>query len=185
MKYSIGYQLPDEYDSTVSICEDYKDSISSVYFSFGSEPSGRLPLFAPSDSEGNLIKEFQLEELKKINRMGIALTLLLNANCYGEGAVSGRFRKHITELAGFLKSEVNISGVTTTSPFAAEAIKSEFGDSLYVCASVNMRIDNVNTMRQLSACFDGFYIRKELNRNFDMIGSMNSWCKDNGKRIHR
>ena len=51
MKFTIGYQLPDEYDSTLEICRDYRDSISGVYFSYGSEPSGRLPLYAEEDED--------------------------------------------------------------------------------------------------------------------------------------
>lgn len=184
MKYSIGYQLPDEYDSTLDICNDYKDNISSVYSSFGSEPSGRLPLFASTDENADMIKDYQLQELKEIRNLGINLTLLLNANCYGDEAISSGFKKHIIDLVGFLKSEVDITGVTTTSPFIAEALQSEFGDTLYVCASVNMRIDNIVTMRQLSKYFDGFYIRKELNRNFDKIHELHSWCEENGKHIH-
>ena len=184
MKYSIGYQLPDELDSVVSICEDYKDSISSVYFSYGAEPSGRLPLYSLANKDAEAIKKIQLDELKKINSMGISLTLLLNANCYGEEASSEELKKHVTELAVFLKSEVNISAVTTASPFIAEALKDEFGNSLHICASVNMRIDSINTMRQLSDCFDGFYIRKEINRNMGLIRDMYSWCRDNGKKLN-
>ena len=183
MKYTIGYQLPDEYDSTLSICKDYKENISGVYFSYGSEPSGRLPLFFSGDEDEDEIKKFQLEELKAINSLGIPLSLLLNANCYGEEAVSDGFKEHILTLVRFLKNEVNISAVTTTSPFVAETLKNEFGDSLYICASVNMRVDNINTMRQLSDSFDGFYIRKELNRNLEGIKQLHSWCSENGKKL--
>ena len=63
---------------------------------------------------------------------------MLNANCYGEEASSEELKKHVTELAVFLKSEVNISAVTTASPFIAEALKDEFGNSLHICASVNV-----------------------------------------------
>lgn len=184
MKFSIGYQLPDEYDSTLEICRDYKDSISGVYFSYGEEPSGRLPLFASGDVDAREIKAYQLRELKEICGLGIPLTLLFNANCYGESAVSKELKDHVTELVGYLKNELDIQSVTTTSPFIASVLKKRFGDSLYVCASVNMRVDSINTMHQLSEYFDGFYLRKEINRIFGMIESMHSWCKNNGKRIH-
>ncbi len=184
MKFSIGYQLPDEYDSTLEICRDYKDSISGVYFSYGEEPSGRLPLFASGDVDAHDIKAYQLRELKEICGLGIPLTLLFNANCYGESAASKDLKDHVTELVGYLKNELDIKSVTTTSPFIASVLKKSFGDSLHICASVNMRVDSINTMCQLSEYFDGFYIRKEINRDLKKIESMYSWCKDNGKSIH-
>jgi len=184
MKFSIGYQLPDEYDSTFEICRDYRDSISGVYFSYGEEPSGRLPLFASDDADAHEIKDYQLRELREICDLGIPLTLLFNANCYGESAASKELKDHVTELVGYLKNELDIKSVTTTSPFIASVLKNSFGDSLHICASVNMRVDSINTMCQLSEYFDGFYIRKEINRDLKKIQSMYSWCKDNGKSIH-
>lgn len=184
MKFTIGYQLPDEYDSTLEICRDYRDSISGVYFSYGSEPSGRLPLYAEEDEDADEIREHQLYELREISRLGIPLTLLLNAACYGEGGASEDLKRHVTNLVGDLRERLGICGVTTASPFIAETLKEEFGDALYVCASVNMRIDNICTMRQLSAYFDGYYLRKEVNRDLPKIRLLHSWCCENGKGLH-
>ena len=184
MKFTIGYQLPDEYDSTLEICRDYRDSISGVYFSYGSEPSGRLPLYAENDADADKIKEYQLYELREISRLGIPLTLLLNAACYGEGGASKNLKSHVVNLVGFLREELGICAVTTASPFIAESLKEQFGDTLYLCASVNMRIDNISTMRQLSAYFDGYYLRKEVNRDLAKIRLLSSWCRDNGKGLH-
>ena len=66
MKYSIGYQLPDEYDSTYKICRDYAGKVSEVFFSWGSEASGRLPPGTKDESEE--IESIQLEELKEIKK---------------------------------------------------------------------------------------------------------------------
>lgn len=184
MRYSIGYQLPDEYDSTVDICRDYRKNISDVYFSWGSEASGRLPLCDSSGADADVIEQIQLQELKEIRDLGITLTLLLNANCYGEQAISKQLRDRVSNLVGYLKKEIDITNITTTSPFIAEVIRKDFGDSVRIRASVNMRVDNIYTMKQLSGYFDGFYMRKECNRDFSAIESLTEWCNNNGKTLH-
>ena len=50
MKYSIGYQLPDEYDSTSELVQDYHEHISSVYFSAPGHASARS-VIAEKDTE--------------------------------------------------------------------------------------------------------------------------------------
>ena len=116
MKYSIGYQLPDEYESTYELCRDFKDSVSDVYFSWANERGGRMPL-CPDDLESvEEICEYQLEELREIRKLGISLTLLFNANCYGEDANSTKLAQKYVDLCEYLKKEADISSVTTTSP---------------------------------------------------------------------
>ena len=56
MKYSIGYQLPDEFDTTLDICKDFDEHISDVFFSFGNEPNGRSPLGREDEKE--IIEKF-------------------------------------------------------------------------------------------------------------------------------
>ncbi|MBE6701230.1 MAG: hypothetical protein E7582_05010 [Ruminococcaceae bacterium] len=181
MKYSIGYRLPCETDSMVKICRDYGKAISNVYFSFASEQSGRLPLCSPDDS--SIVEEIQISELREIKKMGKTLTLLFNAACYGESAVSEKLKERVFALCDKMKEEVDLDGVTTTSPFIAEIIKERFGNSIKVMASVNMRIATVRAMEQLSEMFDGYYVAKECNRNFEMLKELHAWCKNHGKRI--
>ena len=183
MKYSIGYQLPDEYDSTFELCQSYREHISSVYFSFAGEPSGRMPLCSSDEENVKRTGANQIEELKAIKDMGISLTLLLNANCYGEKAVSSELLNKTTALVGMLKKETDISSVTTTSPFIAKIIKREFGNSVKTTASVNMRIGTIAAMEQLSAYFDGFYIKKELNRDLESVKELKKWCDAGGKEL--
>ena len=182
MKYSIGYQLPDDLFSTVDICADHKEHISDVFFAFGNEPSGRAPL--GTDAELEAIEAQQISDLSRIKAMGKKLTLLLNANCYGEGATSKGLRDHIISLCTRLYDSLRIDAVTVASPFVAEVIKCEFGSALKVKASVNMRVGSVNAMRQLSPYFDGFYLKKELNRSFAAIESLKSWCDGHGKELY-
>ena len=184
MKYSIGYQLPDEYFSVYELCRNYSEKVSDVYFSFSAEPSGRFSLSGSDEKEAEEIKELQLEELSEIKKLGKTLTLLYNANCYGGGAVSKTLAEHILSLTAFLKKELDIDHITTTSPFIAEVVKREFGDSIKLRASVNMRIGTVAAMEQLSEYFDGFYMQKECNRNFGQIEKLSDWCNKNGKKLH-
>lgn len=165
MKYSIGYQLPDELDTTFDICNDYSEHISSVFFSWGNEPNGRSPL--GTDSEREEIEKIQICELKKIKALGKKLILLLNANCYGEYGASDELKKHITDLVNLLRAELEIDCITTASPFIADILKAKYGDDICIRASVNMRIGSVAAIKQLSSSFDEFYIKKELNRNFE------------------
>lgn len=184
MKYSIGYQLPDEYCSTYELCRDYDEKVSEVYFSFSDEPSGRASLVGETAEETERIRALQLAELKEIKRLGKRLTLLYNANCYGEGATSVNLKNHILKLTDFLKSELEIDAVTTTSPFLAKILKQEYRDDLQLRTSVNMRIGSIQAMEQLSEYFDGFYLKKECNRNFAKIEKLKSWCDLNGKKLH-
>ncbi|MBQ4154194.1 MAG: hypothetical protein IJE01_03220 [Clostridia bacterium] len=184
MKYSIGYQLPDEYFSTLELCNKYVGSVSDVYFAFGSEPSGRFSLCSQNDENIEKIETLQLEELKEVKRLGKTLTLLYNANCYGENATSLQLQRHITKLTGFLKRELDIDNITTTSPVIAKIVKKEFGDSIKIRASVNMRVGSTFAMEQLAENFDGYYLQKEYNRNFEQIKILLKWCKENGKNLH-
>ena len=65
MKYTIGYQLPDGYDSTYSLCCDYREHISGVYFSWANQKGGRMPLCADDEESIKEVSEYQLEELKE------------------------------------------------------------------------------------------------------------------------
>ncbi len=181
MKFSVGYQLPDEYTSFPEICREYSESISDVFFSWGNEPSGRFPLGKVCELTD--IKECQLHELSEIKRLGIKLTLLLNANCYGAESASSVLKNHVISLVTDLKEKLSVDAVTTASPFIAEVLRCEFGSNLKIKASVNMRIGSVKAVRQLTS-FDGFYIKKELNRNFTAIKELKAWCDANGKELY-
>lgn len=183
MKYSIGYQLPDDFDSVAEICRDYDEHISGVYFSWADEKSGRLPLCASQGEALELVRKTQLQELREIKDMGKRLTLLLNANCYGEEAVSNAFSDRILSVCDQLKEQLDIDTITTTSPYLAERIKQHFGDNIQIIASVNMRIGTIKAMEQLSSCFDGFYMAKECNRDLQKIDTLHRWCEANGKKL--
>lgn len=175
MKYSVGYQLPDELDSTFEIVRDYRDHISSVYFSAPGEISARSVVESEARTE-------MLRELKEIRALGISLILLYNANCYGDGAVSSAFRDRIIQMVGLMIDKAGITDITTTSPFVAQVVRREF-PTLRICASVNLWIGTEQAMRFLGDDFDSFYLQREYNRDFKRIARLSDWCAAHGKQL--
>ncbi|MDD5603176.1 MAG: hypothetical protein PHG48_03695 [Eubacteriales bacterium] len=183
MKYAIGYQLPDEYDSLTEIAQDYKEHIAEIYFALPGEASGRSVLGATEGLEmSEAVKIFE-KEIKDIKNMGINLTLLMNANCYGAESVSVAFRKKTQDTIGRMISEFGLDSVTTTSPFVAMSIKEKF-PSMEIRASVNMRVGTVKGMDYLADYFDGYYMQREYNRDFNRLRQLHKWCGDHGKTLH-
>ena len=176
MKYSIGYQLPDEYDSTSELVQDYHEHISSVYFSVPGQASARSVIDVKDT-------QLMLEELAYIRQnLHIPLVLLYNANCYGDIAISDKFEKEIIECVNSMIKHVGISDITTTSPFIAKIVKREFPE-IKICASVNMWIGTEQAMEYLGENFDGFYMQREHNRDFTQIKKLYSWCTQKGKTL--
>ena len=168
--------MPDQYDSMAELAEDYKEHIASVYFSAPGQESARSRIEL-SDEEG------MLEELSYIrNELGIPLVLLYNANCYAEHAVSDEFALKIAHSVDKMISSVGITEVTTTSPFVAKVVKKHF-PNLLVWASVNMWIGTTQAMKYLGDDFDGYYMQREHNRNFERIRQLSDWCKANQKQL--
>lgn len=110
----------------------------------------------------------------------ITLNLLFNANCYGADTQSRFFFNKVGETIDCIKNLYNLKSVTTTSPLIAKFIKSNFSD-IEVRASVNMEIGTVQGMKYLAKYFDSFYMKRELNRDFDSIKILHRWCEENGK----
>ena len=175
MKFSIGYQMPDRDDSIYEIVRDYQDSISSVYFSMAGHASARFAIEAE-------LAEDMLEELRAINGLGVPCTLLYNANCYGDKAISSEFRGEIIAQVGELCKRIDLREITTTSPFVARVIKQEFPE-IRVCASVNMWIGSPQAMDYLGSDFDSYYMQREYNRDFAQIRRLKKWCDEHGKGL--
>ncbi len=174
--FSIGYKLPDERDSTCEIVSDYSDCLSEVYFALPGAASGRATL--PADAETRALFR---EEIREIRKKGVGLVLLLNAACYGTDAVSVQLGREVVKdvesFGGGLKA------VTTTSPFIAGVLKRAFPE-LGIRASVNMSIGTVKAMEYLSDSFDGFYIRRDIQRNIGRVREIRGYCDENGKTLH-
>ena len=170
MKFSVGYQADTAWiDALIA----RRDVLCDVYFAFGAMPSGRM---AVAD-EGR-----QLEDLGRLADAGIALHLLFNANCYGAKSQSRKFFNEVGETIERF-ADGALTGVTTTSPLIARFVKDNF-PQLETRASVNMEIGTTEGMEYLADVFDGFYLKRELNRDMNAVRRMKDWCDRNGKRLY-
>ena len=178
MKFAAGYQPFLAGELFCEMIADYRDKVGEVYFSIPGRPSGRTE----PEADPELLEQlfFELAEIKK---SGIALDLLLNANCYGADAVSEKFERDIAGTLDRLgKADLLPGIVTTTSPFAAHAVRKHF-PGVELRASVNMRLDSTLAMEYLAEEFDSFYIRRDRQRDLETLRRTSEWCRAHGKKL--
>jgi collagenase-like PrtC family protease len=183
MRFSIGYQLPDELDSMAAICKDFREHIAEVYFAWPGEASGRSPVGMTADGVDRQALATMEEELRAISDMGIKLNLLFNAACYGGEALSVALAERVHSLVACLSDSYNLYAITTTSPFIARVAKEHF-DAIDVRASVNMRLGTVKALEYQKDSFDSFYMQREFNRVPERIEKLKVWCDANQKSLH-
>ena len=182
MLFSVGYATRAD-DTLVKEIIDLKDGINEVYFSWGKTPSGRND---QTRSEGLTPWEAiarQVEDIKTLYQAGLKFNLLFNANCYGDRAQARSFFGEVGEIIDYVGGNYSLSSVTTTSPLVAKFVKQNF-PSLDVRASVNMGIGSVLGFEYLADEFDSFYVKRELNRDFNALKSLKEWCDNNGKKMY-
>lgn len=182
MKFSVGLSTRAD-DSFINEIISQKANISEVYFSWGKTPSGRND---QTRSEGLTPWEAQakqISDLKRLNAEGIKFNLLFNANCYGDKAQARSFFEEIGEIVEYVMNTFNLSSVTTTSPLVGKFIKQNFS-GVDVRASVNMGIGSVLGMEYVADVFDSFYVKRELNRDFNALKNLKKWCDANGKKMY-
>ncbi|MFA6713953.1 MAG: hypothetical protein WC082_06635 [Victivallales bacterium] len=177
LKFSVGYYLPDLYKCRETV-EAFSGHIEEVYF----------PWLDLADGRGNSIRcqeeqEQMLDELKAIHKNGIRLNMLLNANCYGEKAISVNFAENLFSAIDNVFTLIGLEAITTTSLFAAQLIKKRYPE-LEIKASVNMGIGTVPGMEYVKNYFDSFYLQRELNRTPHKIKKLKEWCVKNGKKLY-
>ena len=182
MNYSVGYQLRETSDFLESIVRN-KEHIHEVYFSWGDFANGRNSQLRQKNLtpwEAQLKQEAQLRWLSE---QGIKLNLLFNATCYGKDSQSKAFFAKIGETIEYIRENMNLAGITTTSPLIAKFIKENF-EGIDVRASVNMSIGTIEGMEYVSDYFDSFYLKRELNRDFRAIDTLKQWCDAHGKTLY-
>jgi len=160
-----------------------KDSISEVYFSWGTFPSGRNDQTRQAGLTPWEAQARQTEVLSLLAKAGIPLNLLFNANCYGSRAQSRSFFSEIGATVDYIGSHFGLRAVTTTSPLIGKFIKQNF-PTLDVRASVNMGIGTPHGMAYVAAFFDSFYVQREKNRDFTALHALRRWCDQNGKEMY-
>lgn len=159
-----------------------KDHIYEVYFSFGDFPNGRSSQTGGTTLPPPMLMDIQRNALKELSENSIKLNLLFNANCYGKDSQSRVFFNKIGETVDYIKETFGLASVTTTSPLIAKFIKNNFA-SLEVRASVNMEIGTIEGMEYLAEYFDSYYMKRELNRDFEKIIPLKEWCDKSGKQL--
>lgn len=180
MKYSVGYRIMEDNSLTDCIIKN-KGSIDSVYFSWGNFPNGRNS--QPLSLTLWEAMQRQTDDLSVLNKNGIKFNLLFNGNCYGADSLSRDFYSKIGDTCDYIKQKFNLYSVTTTSPLIGKFVKANF-DDVKVISSVNMEIGTAQGMDYVADFFDGYYMKREYNRDFKKIRELSSWCSDNGKTLH-
>lgn len=178
IKFSVGYPCY----TPISFYDNifpYLDSIGEVYFGWSNFSTGR----ATFEKDPRYNQELLISDLKKFNKKGIALNLLLNGNCYGARAISVSLKDEVIDIIKEVTEFVSINSVTVASPYLAHIVKTNFPD-IDVRASVNMWIDGVGGMSQCKDIFDSFYVKRDYNYCINEIKEEKLWCEENGKRLY-
>jgi len=182
---SVGYQLPEPgEESVVEAVRALRESVGEVYFAWIGHPSGRSPIgvehgVPSADAQARLERD-----LAALRAMGVALDLLFNANCYGDLSLSRELETEVNAVLDRLDAVAGgADAVTTTSPAVACMVKRR-RPGMEVRASVNMRIGSVQGMEYLADLFDGFYVRRDLNRDLGRLAELKEWADGKGKRLY-
>ena len=173
MKYSIGYQLAErDEEPFFNLIAEHAAAIAELYFAPPGMRSGRSPVGGGAGDA-----ERMREEIEAFRSEGVKLNLLFNANCYAGGAMSEELKRTVlTTVEDFAPHSV-----TTTSLFVAHVLQ---GSGIEVRASVNMRIGTIKAMEYQSALFDGYYVRREFNRDIQHLRMLRRWADANGKQLY-
>lgn len=159
-----------------------KQNIYEVYFSWGDIPNGRTSQLESDMYTPWEMQDMQRNALAELSKEGIALNLLFNANCYGKDSQSRSFFNKVGMIIDYVAEHYGLQSVTTTSPLIAKFIHQNF-EGIEVRASVNMEIGTIQGMEYLAEYFDSYYMKRELNRNFEAIRLLHKWCNENGKKM--
>ncbi len=184
MKFSVGYQYPDEYSEEhfPEILEDYADSVAELYFAPGNEPGARSPAADASGLDEAEAWDILTEDLIETKKLGIRLNLLFNANCLGGQCISKELQNRVVKITGKILETCGLDAVTTASWFIAGVLKQHFPE-LEIRASVNMKLGTLEALNYASERFDGFCIQRDINYHMDTLQRISDWAKANDKKI--
>ncbi len=183
MNFAIGYQQPENGQPFPAIVADYREQIEEVYFPWVGAASGRAAL-GGGDGGRDWRAQAELErDLIEFRRLGVKLDLLLNANCYGERALSEALGNEVGSIIDHLGDVCAPPDVvTTTSLTIAHVVKTHFPD-IETRASVNMRIGTIQAMEYAGRWFDGFYLQRDLQRDPEYVRKIHDWCAAHDKKL--
>ncbi|MBS1370575.1 MAG: hypothetical protein HPZ91_11530 [Lentisphaeria bacterium] len=182
MKFTVGFQLCRERGFLDAVLAN-RERISEVYFPWGELPNGRGRTALSAELQPYEAQRQLADALREISRAGIALNLLLNGNCCGELSQSRFLFRSIGDAVEHIAGEFGLASVTTASPLIAKFLKVNF-PQLEVRASVNMEIGTVRGMDYLAEWFDGYYMKREHNRDLAKIRELRGWCLRSGRKLY-
>ncbi|MDO5580475.1 MAG: hypothetical protein Q4G69_05035 [Planctomycetia bacterium] len=174
MKFMVGYQADEHLKETIL---RYREAIAEIYFPWIGFTSGRGMV---AGYEAQCRMESDLDDY---TRAGIGMNLLLNGNCYGRRSQSRIFFQSIGDTVENLCERYHLGSITTASPLIAKFLKENFPD-LEIRASVNMEIGTSVGMDYLADLFDGFYLKREYNKDLARIQANRKWCSDHNKKLY-
>ncbi len=181
MQFSVG--LNPRAPALLDCVIENRSRVYEVYFSWGDFPNGRSSQVLDDDRTPWEMLRWQEEALARLTDAGVGLNLLFNGNCYGADSQARSFYHKVGQTVEYLASRYALRSVTTTSPLIAKFLHANF-ERLEVRASVNMEIGTVEGMAYLADYFDGYYMKRELNRDFDAIRSLHRWTEAHGKKLY-
>ncbi len=181
MQFSVG--LNPRAPELVDLVIENRTRIYEVYFSWGDFPNGRSSQTLDDERTPWEMLRWQEETLARLTEAGVGLNLLFNGNCYGADSQARAFFNKIGQTVDYLASRYALRSVTTTSPLIARFVHENF-TNLEVRASVNMEIGTVEGMSYLADVFDGYYMKRELNRDWDAIRTLHDWAERNEKKLY-
>lgn len=182
MKFNVGYQLVPDGSFTRAILAA-REQVSEIYFSWDDMPNGRGIFTNRDDLQPFEAQARLVGDLRTLASAGFKLNLLFNANCYGRFSLSRTLFEKIGNTIHYLQTTVALDSITTTSPIIAKFVKENF-PALEIRASVNMNIGTTQGMDYIAGDFDGYYLRRDLNRNAAAIETLKKWCDANGKKLY-
>ena len=180
MKYMVGLKTTDE--KLLHCIRENKEHIYEVYFSWGDFPNGRSNQLENLEYVPWELQDMQRSALQELSSEGIAFNLLFNANCYGKDSQSRAFFHKVGTTIDYVAEHYGLQSVTTTSPLIAKFVHENF-KGIEVRASVNMEIGTIQGMEYVADYFDSYYMKRELNRDFNAIKMLHQWCRGNGKQM--
>lgn len=136
-----------------------------------------------SITQGQTVQARLESALDEFYAVGLGFNLLLNGNCYGAISQERAFFQAIGDAVDWLQQRYRLGSVTTTSPLIARFLRMNF-DEIEIRASVNMEIGTPEAMNYIVDLFDGFYLKREYNRDWDRIIEMRRWCDCHGKKLY-
>ena len=181
MKFTVGLQYTD--DAFLDCILENREHIAEVYFAWGDFPNGRSNQLQNAQYTPWELQQRQMQVLQRLAEGGLGMNLLFNANCYGEDSQSRAFFHRIGQTVEYIAQSYGLQSVTTASPLIAKFIQCNFPE-IGVRASVNMEIGTVQGMDYLAEYFDGYYMKRELNRDLEAVETLSTWCAENGKKLH-